>query len=60
MKLILNWSANCVFVNSTGAETFAITKKKYFVPDVTLSSQDNGTSGWNWVLKDEWARINVY
>ena len=45
MKLILNWSANCVFVNSTGAETFAITKKKYFVPDVTLSSQDNGTSG---------------
>ena len=60
MNLVLNWSANCVFANSTGTGTIAITKIKYFAPSVTLSSQDNGKLGWNWVLKDQWTRIKVY
>ena len=43
--LMLNWSANCV-LSSNAAEdqetTFAITDTKRYVPDVFLSTQDDG------------------
>ena len=44
MTLILTWSANCVIVASNDANqnaTFAITDTEYYVPVVTLSTQDN-------------------
>ena len=41
VDIILTWSSTCVITNSTGAERFAITDTKLFVPVVTLSTQDN-------------------
>ena len=42
VKLInLTWSSTCVITNSTGAGRFAITDTKYYVPVVTLSTQEN-------------------
>ena len=41
INLILTWSSTCVITNSTGAEGFAITDIKLYVPFVTLSTQDN-------------------
>ena len=40
-NLILTWSSSCVITNSTGAGTFEITDAKFYVPIVTLSTQDN-------------------
>ena len=40
-NLILTWSSTWVITNSTGAERFAITGTKLYVPVVTLSTQDN-------------------
>ena len=40
-NLILKWSSTCVITNSTGAGRFAITDTKLYVPNVTLSTQDN-------------------
>ena len=39
--LILIWWSARVVINSTGAERFAITDTKLYVPVVTLSTQDN-------------------
>ena len=41
VNLILTWSRDCVFTNSTGAGKIAITETKLYVPVVTLSTQDN-------------------
>ena len=41
INLILTWSSTCVINNSTGAERFAITDTKLYVPVITLSTQDN-------------------
>ena len=41
VNLISTWSSTCVITNSTGAERFAITDAKLYVPVVTLSTQDN-------------------
>ena len=44
VELILNWSANCVIINTYVANqvpTFTITETNLFVPVVTLSIQDN-------------------
>ena len=41
VNLILTWSKDCVFTNSTGEEKFAITVTKLYVPIVTLSTKDN-------------------
>ena len=41
MKFHLTWSRYCVITNSTGAGKLAITETKYYVPVVTLSTQDN-------------------
>ena len=41
VKRDLKWSSTCVFTNSTGAERFAITDTKLYVPVVTLSTQEN-------------------
>ena len=41
LNLELTWSIDCVITNSTGAEKFAITETKLYVPVVTLSTQDN-------------------
>ena len=41
VNLILTWSSTCVITNSTGAETFAITDTKLYVPVVALSTQEN-------------------
>ena len=41
VNLILTWSSTCVITNSTGAGTFAITDTRLYVPDVTLSIQEN-------------------
>ena len=40
-NLILTWSSSCVITNSTSAGTFEITDAKFYVPIVTLSTQDN-------------------
>ena len=44
INLILTWSANCVIVHTNVAnqgDAFAISKKKLYVPVMTLSTQDN-------------------
>ena len=41
VNLILTWSSSCVITNSTGAGTFKILYTKFYVPVVTLSTQDN-------------------
>ena len=41
VNLILTWSSICVITNSTGAEKFAITDTRLYVPVVTLSTQEN-------------------
>ena len=43
VNLILTWSSTCVITDSNGAETFAITDTKLYVPVVTLSTQENTT-----------------
>ena len=41
VNLILTWSSTCVITNSTGARTIQIIDTKFYVPVVTLSTQDN-------------------
>ena len=41
VNLFLTWSKDCVIINSTGEEKFAITKTKLYVPVVTLSTNNN-------------------
>ena len=44
VELILNWSANCVIVYTNvnnQVPTFTITKTNFYIPVVTLSTQDN-------------------
>ena len=41
VNLELNWSKDCVIINSTGERKFAITDTKLYVPVVTLLTQDN-------------------
>ena len=41
INLILTWSANCVISKGDRAATLEITDKKFYVPIVTLSTQDN-------------------
>ena len=41
VNLILTWSSTCVITNSTGAGTFETTDTKFYVPVVTLSTQEN-------------------
>ena len=41
VNLILKWSSTCVITDSNGAGTFAITDTKFYVPVVTLSTQEN-------------------
>ena len=41
VRLMLIWSSTCVITNSTGAGAFKITDTKFYVPLVTLSTQDN-------------------
>ena len=41
INLILTWSDKCVLSNDTNATAFVITDTKLYVPDVTLSTQDN-------------------
>ena len=39
---MLTWSLTCVMTNSQGVGRFTITDTKLYVPEVTLSTQDNG------------------
>ena len=61
VSLILTWSSTCVITNFTGAERFALTNTKLYVPSVTLLSQDNAKllqqlkSGF----KEQLTRINI-
>ena len=41
INLILIWSEKCLLSNDTKATTFAITDEKFYVPVVTVSTQDN-------------------
>ena len=41
VNLILTWSSTCVITNSTGAGTIEIRNRTFYVPVVTLSTQDN-------------------
>ena len=41
VNLILKWSSTCIIINSTGAQSIAITDTKPYVLVVTLSTQDN-------------------
>ena len=41
INLILTWSDKCVLSNDTNATAVVITDTKLYVPDVTLSTQDN-------------------
>ena len=40
-NLILTWSTTFVITNSTSKGKFEITDTKFYVPVVTLSTQDN-------------------
>ena len=37
----MTWSSTCVFTDSNGAGTFALADTKLYVPEVTLSIQEN-------------------
>ena len=41
VNLLLIWSVDCVITNSTDEGKFEIKETKLYVPDVTLSTQDN-------------------
>ena len=41
VSLFLTWSSTCVTTNSTGEGRFAMTDTKFYVPVLTLSTQDN-------------------
>ena len=41
VNLILAWSSTCIITDSNGAGTFAIIDRKFYVPVVTLSTQEN-------------------
>ena len=41
VNIILTWTKDCVITKSTGAAKFAIADTKFYVPVVTLSTQDN-------------------
>ena len=44
VELIYNWSANCVIIYTNvnnRVPTFTITETNLYVPEVTLSTQDN-------------------
>ena len=41
INLILTWSSNCVLSNDAKATAFIITDTKFYVPVVTLPTQDN-------------------
>ena len=41
VEIMLTWSKNSVITNSTGERKFKITEAKFYVPVVTLSTQDN-------------------
>ena len=41
VSLFLTWLSTCVTTNSTGEGRFAITETKFYVPVVTLLTQDN-------------------
>ena len=64
VNLILTWSSTCVITNFTGVGRFEIIDIKFYVPVVTLSTQDNAkllqqlksgfkrTMNWNKYLSD--------
>ena len=41
VNLILTWSKDCVITNSESEGKFAITETKFYVPVVTLSTENN-------------------
>ena len=41
VELMLTWSLTCVISSANGETKFKITKTKFYVPVVTLSTQDN-------------------
>ena len=41
INLILTWSEDCVISSATGQKKFAISDTKFYVPFVTLSTQNN-------------------
>ena len=41
VEIILTWSETCVISSATGETKFVITKTKFYVPVVTLSTEDN-------------------
>ena len=41
IHLELNWTKNCVMSSIVGGTTFQVTRKKLYVPIVTLSTKDN-------------------
>ena len=41
VNLILTWSESCVISSATEKTKFPITDTKFYVPIVTLSTQDN-------------------
>ena len=41
INLILTWSANCVIPEGDTVTTFAMIETKFYVPVVTLWTQDN-------------------
>ena len=58
INLNLRWSSTCVINNSTDAETFAITDRKYDVSVITLSTQNL----WQWLKSGfkRTANLNKY
>ena len=41
VNLILTWSPTCIISSATEETKFKITETKFYVPVVTLSTQDN-------------------
>ena len=41
VKLLLTWDVNCLLSNLVGASNFTTTDARLYVPDLTLSTEDN-------------------
>ena len=58
---MLTWSKYCVITSSTGEGKFEITETKFYVPVVTLSTQDSAKllQQLNLVLKEQLTGTNM-
>ena len=57
VEISLKWSENCVLSSGGTTATFAITDTKFYVPVVTLKTEDNAKLS---KLLSEWFKRSIY